>query len=83
MVKQQGVLLVLTPSSKNQKNFILCKSGEEANLPMYCLRRCGVSLDRFNGFSWRNIMVFSNEEEFDECVKEIRKDLQWFYGTGV
>jgi hypothetical protein len=81
-LEKKGVLLVLTPESKNNENFELCKGGEEFNLPMYCLRKDDISLDRFSHFSWRSIMCFSTEKEFDECIKRIREDLSFFYSTG-
>jgi len=82
-MKSNGFIAVITPSFLQEKHHIMeCKQAEKLNLPMYAVITKGTTIGEYENFSWRKKYYFKTEQDINNIMLEIKRDLQWFKGLG-
>lgn len=78
-----GFVALLTKNYiNNEKKYDECKKAEKENIPMYAIiNDKSMPLGKFKELPWRHV-YYINEENIDNILLEIKRDLQWIKGSG-
>jgi len=77
--KSRVFIAVVTPKSIGDDGFFeACLYANRIGKLMYAVVKRGVKWDRFMGFNWRKVYLFSDSDEFSDIMSDIKRDTMFY-----